>query len=211
MKLLPIALNIENKRCLLVGGGDVAARKARVLLDCDAKLQVIALNLCEELQMLSSRFEYSKRGFESNDCEGRDLIFACTNDESLNSQIAAEAAQRSIWCNIADDSETSSFHLAAVVRRGDVCIGITTYGGSPALAKHLKSEVENCVGDEYVALLELMSTRRAVLKERISDQRVRASLWRMILGSEVLDLLRSGEEREAKKKIDEMIEHMADQ
>ena len=210
MNLLPVALNVHDKRCLIVGGGSVAARKARVLLECGAKLHVVAPELCEELQPFLSQLEYSARGFEVDDVEDCDLIFACTNVAGLNAQIAEEAARRKVWCNIADDSDASTFHLAATVRRGEICIGITTNAGSPALAKNLKAEVENCIGDEYVALLELMSTHRESLKQRISDRRVRASLWRMILGSEVLDLLRSGEEREARKKIDELIEQMAD-
>jgi precorrin-2 dehydrogenase/sirohydrochlorin ferrochelatase len=192
MKLLPVALDVEGKRCLVVGGGGVAARKVRALLDCKAQVRVVAPQLRGEWQSLLSQVEYSARGYQSDDCDDCELIFACTGDRVLNARIAEDAAHCKAWCNVADDGGTSTFHLAAAVRRGEICIGITTGGGSPALAKHLKRQVENCIGDEYAALLELMSAHRAVLKTKLETQSARAAFWNGVLDSEVLSLLRAG-------------------
>src|SRR5690606_18495219 len=103
----------------------------------------------------------------------------------------------------------STLHSAATVRRDEICIGITTGGGSPALAKHLRKEVENCVGDEYSRLLQLMSARRETLKSRIEIQSERAQIWREILSAGVLELLREGKTEEAKAIIDELLEPKA--
>jgi siroheme synthase-like protein len=205
MKLLPVALDVEAKRCLVVGGGGVAVRKAHALLDCDARVHLVAPQLCAEGESLLSKIEYSARGFESDDCDSCILIFACTDDGVLNARIAEEAARRKIWCNVADDAERSAFHLAAAVRRGEICIGITTGGGSPALAKHLKKEVEDCVGDEYAALLNLMSARRTVLKKQLETQKERAAFWNDVLESEVLALLREGQTERAAMLMDSLI------
>jgi siroheme synthase-like protein len=206
MTLLPIALDVEAKRCLIVGGGAVALRKARALLDCKASVHLIAPQLSEESKSLLAQVEYSARGFENADCEGCTLIFACTNDPALNARIAEEAVRRNIWCNIADDAERSSFHLAAAVRRGAICVGITTGGGSPALAKHLKREVEDRIGNEYAELLELMSARRDDLKTKLESQSARAKFWNDVLKSEVLALLRTGQTAQAVTLMDSLIE-----
>lgn len=206
MKLLPLALNVENRKCLVVGGGQVAARKARVLLDCGARVHVVAPNLCDDFHELLSHAQYSPRLFQSDDCNDCTLVFACTDNRETNSQIARAAEQRNLWCNIADDAGASTFHLAAAVRRGEICVGVTTSGASPALSKHLKGAIENCIGDEYAQLLELMSVRREVLKSEIENQSERAGFWREVLNSEVLALLRNGERERAEHLIDELMQ-----
>jgi siroheme synthase-like protein len=206
MKLLPVALNVEKKRCLVVGGGAVATRKVRALLECGAEIKVVAPQIAEELKALLPQIEYSRRRYQSDDCDNCELVFACTDDGVLNAQIAADAAQRKVWSNIADDSAASRFHLAATVRRGEICIGISTGGGSPALSRHLKKQVEDCIGDEYALLLEMVSTRRDRLKQEIGNQAERATFWRTLLKSEVLALLRAGAREEAEELIEQLLD-----
>jgi siroheme synthase-like protein len=205
MKLLPVALNVENKRCLVVGGGGVATRKVRALLECGAKVAVVAPQVTEDLKASLPPVEYSERGYQSDDCDNCELVFACTDDAVLNARIARDAASRNVWCNVADDSDASTFHLAAAVRRGEICIGISTGGGSPALAKHLRKQVVEWVGVVYALLLEMMSTRRERLKHEITSQAGRAEFWRAVLESEVLTFLRQGKREAAEALVEQLL------
>jgi len=241
MKFLPVALNVQGKRCLIVGGGAVARRKAESLLECGAKVRVIAPQLCDEFEALlevvsvvhspspparrapasqgegsqlssplgggrvgaaPASLEYSGRAFTSGDCNGHTLVFACTDSRELNAAIAKEARSLGIWCNVADDADASDFHVAAAVHRGDICVGITTGGGSPALSRHLKSKVQEAIGPEYSELLEIMSARRDALSRSTPGQKQRAVIWRAILESAALELLRSGRREAAEAVID---------
>ena len=160
MPLLPINLNVKNAACLVVGGGKVAHRKCAALLECDALVTVVAPQLHAAFASLPIRFEHHQRVFLPHDCEGKRLIFACTNNNAVNLQVAKISLQAGIWCNVCDNAKKSTFHSAASVRQGDITIGIATNGQSPALARHLKSTIERCIGPEYGELTTLIAKYR---------------------------------------------------
>lgn len=214
MPLLPVALNVENKRCLVVGGGTVAERKTRALLECGALVTIVSPALTQGLHELKARIEWRAQAYSSGalhecSCDGFALVFACTNRREINAQVARDAGENNVWCNIADDSQNSDFHTAATVRRGAICIAITSGGGSPALSRHLKTRVETAIGDEYAALLEMMSTRRLDLQQGETQggetQGKRAELWRALLRSDALDLLRSDNREQAEALVDGLV------
>lgn len=204
MKLLPVALNLEGKRVLVVGGGAVAERKARACVECGAQVRVIAPELCAEFAALAGRFEYEKRRYAVGDCAGSALVFAATDQRAVNAQVQAEAREAGAWCSVADDPHGSDLHGAATVQRGAITVGITTGGGSPALARHLKERVAAAIGPEYETLLELLAARRGS-EARTGDQAERADRWRAVLKGEVLELLRAGQTDEAARKLDEIL------
>lgn len=208
MMLLPVALNLAGKSTLVVGGGNVAARKVLSLLECGARVTLISPALNADLEDLCARLKYFERPWQSGDASLDDfaLIFACTDDRETNAQIVREARAANIWCNLADDAASSDFHGAATVRRGDICIGITSGGGSPALSRALKAQIEKCVGVEWSILLEMVGARRQMLDESVATQPARAEIWRAILSSSVFTLLKSGDRAAAQKLIDELME-----
>jgi len=206
VKLLPIALNVQDKRCLVVGGGTVAARKAQSLVECGARVVVIAPAVGATFSTTEPRIIHVPRPYAAGDGAGFALIFACTDDKEVNAAVAREAAERGVLCNVADDAAASDFHAAAAVRRGDICIGITTSGGSPALARHLKARVEESVGAEFEQLLDVMSARRAAVKRDGGQQDNRAAAWNAVLESDVLELLKAGERERAEALVDELLQ-----
>lgn len=208
MKLLPVALRVEGAPILVVGGGTIATRKVLSLLECGACVTVVAPELGSGLQAVRSQFKYFERGFEAGDLESCSLVFACTNDAALNSHIAELAREKGLWCQVASDADRSTLHSAAVVRRDKICIGVTTGGGSPALSKLLREEIEKCIGPEYAQLLGWMDEQRGKLKEDLRTQSERAQLWRAVLESEVLSLLREGKEEEARDIYRSAIENL---
>lgn len=207
--LLPIALNIQDAPCLVVGGGEIGARKVRSLLDCGARVHVVSPQLCDSLETMRAEnehsFEYSKRVFECHDCEKMRLVFACTNSRTINDEIARASQFFNVLCNVADEPGDSDFANMATVRRGEITIAISTAGGSPALSKRLKTEIENAVGDEYAQLLKLMSEGRAFLNRDETSQSERAAMWNRVLDSDVLELLRRGETEAAQQRVDEVM------
>ncbi len=205
-KLLPVALDVSGRACLIVGGGAVAARKAASLVECHATVTIIAPELCEALASLIEKraCKYLQRAFAAGDTSDFDLVFACTDARSVNAKIAREAKLNGAWCNLADDSAESDFHGAATIRRGEICIGISSSGGSPALSRHLKAEIEGVIGAEYAHLLRWMSEQRAEMK-MLGEQKQRAELWRAILESDILSLLKAGEVESARAEFEKMV------
>jgi siroheme synthase-like protein len=186
--------------------GVVATRKATSLLECGAHVSVIAPELCHTFAPLRGQIEYSERAFQSGDCNGCDIVFACTDRREVNAAVAAEAHSHRIWCNIADDPHGSDLHTVATVRRGPICIGISTGAASPVLARHVKEEISTVIGDEYAQLLQIVSEAQSVReaspegeKSPEGENSGRGDVWRAILATNVLPLLRAGQNDEAKK------------
>ncbi len=194
--MLPVALNLANRRVLIVGGGAVAARKAAACLDAGAQVSIVAPALIENFP---APVEHLARSYQRGDCANYDLVFAATNSSHVNRQIGEEARSNKIWCNIADDPEASDFHTQSVVRRGQIEIGVSTGRLSPVLARHLRERIEAVVGPGYDALQTLASEIEVPLAKR-------GEFWRAVLNSEVLDLLRAGKDETARARLGELLE-----
>jgi precorrin-2 dehydrogenase/sirohydrochlorin ferrochelatase len=143
-------LDLEGRRCLVVGGGTVGLEKARGLLECGAVVTVVAPQLEPELQALPVRWR--RKRYEPADLEGNFLVVAATSNRTLNGRIFGNAEARSLLCNVVDTPELCSFILPAVFRRDPIAIAVSTGGASPALAKRLRDELGAQVDEEHVAL-----------------------------------------------------------
>ena len=162
MKYYPIFLDIRGKKCVVVGGGEVAARKAERLIDCGAEVLVISPKLTPELAALKEKNVISHIAFEySGDLiDKAALIIGATDDEETNARISSDARSKDIPVNIVDDPNRCDFILPALVQRGDLAITIGTGGKSPALARHLREELEAKYGSEYEMLLNILGNLR---------------------------------------------------
>ena len=205
MKLLPVALDVRGRACLVVGGGPVGARKLQSLLECQADATLISPDLCDTARALCGRCKYLQRAWQSGDCAGFSIIWACTPSSEVNQAVAREARELGAWCGISGAGEGGDLLGAAAVYRGEVCVGISTGGASPALARHLKQRVEAAIGNEYETLLGWMSEARGELKTRLEEQGERAEVWRQVLASDVLELLRKGQSGEARARFESIV------
>ena len=208
MRLLPVSLNVSERRCVIFGGGAVSARKAQSLHECGAEVIVIAPQWSDDWHDLQSQIQCETRVYAPGDCAGASLVFACTDNRAVNQQIADEARESGIWCNVADAPATSDFHSAATVRRGDIAISIATGGSFPALARHLRQKIESAIGPEYEELLEILAERRAALPSKLAEQSERAEFWREILNGPALHLLREGKRAEAEQMIHNLFDSL---
>lgn len=155
----PINLNLDGRRCLLIGGGRIATRKAEQLLACGAELTVIAPELTDELRSLP--VTVLERHYRAGDLAGFRLVVTATADPIVDQQIFDEAERLGIWVNSADDPQRCSFTLPAVVRRGDVMVTASTGGTSPALSTWLRQQLSGIIGEEFALIATELSAERA--------------------------------------------------
>ena len=144
----PVVLRLAGRRCVVIGGGEVARRKVARLLAAGARVQVIAPHLHPEL-LARPGIELICRPFLPDDLHGAFLVFAATNDRCVNATVAAAARQQGVPVNIADDPEESDFHLPAILQRGDLLLAISSGGGSPAFATELRDHLATKIGLEW--------------------------------------------------------------
>jgi precorrin-2 dehydrogenase / sirohydrochlorin ferrochelatase len=179
MRYLPIAVDLEGRACVVVGGGEVAARKVETLLDAGARVTVIAPHLCQEIEVREGReprLRVERRPYRSGDLDGAVLAFAATDAPDVHREIAVEAAERRVWLNAADDPESCSFLMPAVIERGPVAIAVGTGGASPALARRVRDEVAACIGVEYGEAASYLGELRRRFRGGAARQRAFARL-----------------------------------
>lgn len=196
--LYPVNLVIEGRRCLVVGGGVVAAHKAAGLLACGAQVHVVALAAGAEMKALSG-VVIEERAYRRGEVRGYRLAIAATGDTEVNAAVSADGEETGVWVNAADDVDNCSFTLPAVVRRGPVMVAVSTGGHSPALARWLKERVAESFGPEYEVLAELLSAERDAI--RSSGRSTEGLNWQSALESDMLELIRTGKVREAKERL----------
>jgi len=197
----PIALDVQGRRAVVVGGGSVARRKIETLLECGAGVLVVAPAVDAAVAAMADegRIELLRRAYEPEDLEGAFLVIAATDSPALNAEIAAEARGRGALANSVDPPEASDFLVASGVRRGDLTLGVFTGGSSPALARRIREQLEAQFGPEYAELAALLGRLRPDVAAALPTDRERARVWHRILDSDVLDLLRAGRTEDAEK------------
>ena len=204
MRYYPVHLDIQNRNCLVVGGGSVGTRKVITLLSCGAAVTVISPQASEELQELATigSITLRKRGYRSADLDGIFLVIGATDDETLNRQISTAAESRNILCNIADRPAVCSFILPSIVHRGDLVITISTSGKSPAFAKKLRKDLERQFGDEYANLLELMGAIRDKLLRQAHEPEAHKHLFNQLIDRGLLEMIREGRKEDINRLLE---------
>ncbi len=156
--LYPIFLNLDGKRCVVVGGGEVADRKARKLLQAKAKVVVISPEVKPELASMAA--EVRRRPYREGDLEGAFLVFAATDRRDVNAAVAREARARGVPVNVADNPTEGDFALPSTLRRGRLQVAVSTGGASPTLARRIRRELEDAFGFEWAGVVEELSRAR---------------------------------------------------
>jgi precorrin-2 dehydrogenase/sirohydrochlorin ferrochelatase len=196
----PICLNITNKRCVIVGGGEVGARKAEGLAVCGAQVVVLSRELTPPLEKMKQegRIDHIDNDYAASYLSGALMVIGATDSAEINQKIAADAGALGIMVNIADDPGQSDFILPAVVRQGDLVISVSTGGKSPALARKLRAELEASFGQEYSTLLDIMGKVRKERLARGCPAEENKRIFTAIVNSDILDHIRKGNPDEVK-------------
>jgi len=179
MLLFPAFLKLARRRCLVVGGGRVAAEKIDGLLRTGAEVCVVAPSATRRIRAWAraGTIRWEARRFRSSDLAGVFLIVAATSSPALHTQIYKQAKRQGVLCNVVDDPENCDFYYGALVRRGSLQIAISTGGLSPALAQRLRKRLEKEFGSEYEEWLkEIGAARQQFLAKPVSTKRQKALL-----------------------------------
>jgi precorrin-2 dehydrogenase/sirohydrochlorin ferrochelatase len=193
VKTYPInVIGLEQRHSVVIGGGNVAARKVAGLLEAGARVTVISPALAPELKTLA---EAGRVVFIGRDLAGAFLVIAATDEPAVNRAVWQEAEQIGCLVNVVDDPAHSNFIVPAVVRRGDVSVAVSTGGASPALARHLRERLETLVGPDYGELADLLAELRPQLLSRFESGEARLAVALRLIDSELPGILRqSGRE-----------------
>lgn len=169
--LLPIFLKLEEKPCLVVGGGKVARQKVQQLLESKASVTVIAPDAGRSIQVLAKTgvIELLSRRYKSGDVGGYSLVIGATDHETTNEQVFREALRRGIPVDIVDQPERRTFYMAAIHQEGDLKIAVSTNGKSPALGQLIRNKIKEEFGQEYGGLLDKLGQDRQKIMDTISD------------------------------------------
>jgi precorrin-2 dehydrogenase/sirohydrochlorin ferrochelatase len=207
MKTYPIFAVIEDKPCLVVGGGAVGERKVQDLLAAGAQVTVVSRTLTSALADLASRgkIAYLAQDFDETQVAGMALVMAATDDPEVNARVSAAAQDRGIWVNVADDPEHCTFIVPAQVKRGELTLAISTGGASPALARKLREELQLHFGPEYGLYLDLLRrVRTRLLTERRADSD-NAELFQRLVRSPLKDAVAIGDRARVLKVLHEVM------
>jgi precorrin-2 dehydrogenase / sirohydrochlorin ferrochelatase len=212
----PIMMNLSGRRCLIVGGGPIAERKLRSLLQAGALVTLVSTEFTagiKELEIRSSvvlmRQPYEPAVWKDQN-EGRfTLVIAATNQVDVNRQIALDANACGNLVNVVDQPEISSFILPSVVRRGKLVITVSTGGASPSAARKIAKEIDNAYGDEYETYLDFLSETRLLIQNSVKDKQARQRLFKEMLAWDLRSLIREGTFESWKEKFNIALQRAA--
>lgn len=186
----PIYLDIKNKPVLVIGGGKVAAEKLAGLYAAEASVTIVSPALLDEVRayVASGWATHLQRPWQESDLDSDwVIVMVATDDGAVNAAVAAGCRERRIWVNAADDPKNCTFILPAVVRKGNITIGISTAGSSPALARRLREEISLYLTDELEALADLLAEVRQDLRQM--GLRVDGETWQRAITPDLRWLL----------------------
>jgi len=193
MRYYPIYADISKKRCVVVGGGEVAWRKVERLMECGADVVVIGTELVGNLALLvrEGKVRHIPDEYKKEYITDAWLVIGATDCDDVNGAVCLDSRALKIPVNIVDDPEQCDFILPSVYRRGDLAMAISTGGKSPALAKMIRKELERCYGPEYQVLLDIMGTLRKEIIARGNPSDENKRIFEAILNTDILHQIRN--------------------
>lgn len=207
----PVSLNLRGKTCVLVGGGAVAVRKIAGLLQTGASIVVMSPTLDESLRQREARedLHWLKQRWSPGSLLplAPSLVFAATDDSVVNREVAEEARQLGALVNLADEGQAGDFANMAVLRRPPLLVALDSNGASPALVRWLRDRIAGCVRQEHATLARWLGELRPGLPALLPQQERRQAFYREVLESDVLALLGSDREEEARSLMNSMLEN----
>ncbi len=169
MKLYPVMINIEGKKAVVIGGGSVAFRKVKDLLECGAAVTIIAPEIHDEIAHLadsqSGKINIIKREYRAGDCEGALIVFSATDDENVNRHVYSEASDKNILINAVDDPPNCSFFMPSWFSRNGLIVAVSTSGISPSLSARIRRDLERSIPESVDDSLAALQQARKIIRE----------------------------------------------
>ena len=188
MENFPIFLNLKKKSVLVIGGGDIALRKVKLLIKVKPEIKIIANRFCEELECLakSNSIKLIKKSFVEADIVNPMIIIAATNNIKLNKTLSLLAKKKNILINVVDQPSLCTFTMGSIIERDSLVIAISSAGKAPVLARKIREKIEILVPQGYSKLVEYAGNLRAMIKEKIKLVSKRRFFWEQFFESEII-------------------------
>lgn len=186
MSYFPFFMEGESQRVLIVGGGEVALRKAMLCEEYGMQIMIVADEVCDQLEQFVKEkgISLQRRVFSTEDIMGVTAVIAATNDSELNHKVAMESKAKNLLVNVVDAPADCNFIMPAVIHKKDITVAISTGGKSPAAASFLKQELKRAIPKHFDRLVESLYNSREYVKEQLKDQesRKKAFDWMLVIG-----------------------------
>ncbi|MDI6524036.1 siroheme synthase CysG [Pseudomonas otitidis] len=207
MDFLPLFHNLQGRHVLVVGGGEIALRKARLLTDAGACLRVVAPEIDSQLVALVEQSQglVHRRGYASGDLEGAVLVIAATDDEPLNAQISRDAQARGVPVNVVDAPALCSVIFPAIVDRSPLIVAVSSAGDAPVLARLIRAKIETWIPSAYGQLAGLAKRFRQQVKQLFPDVQQRRVFWEDVFQGAIAERVLSGRPAEAERMLAERV------
>ena len=199
----PIYIDIEDRNVVIVGGGNVCARKAETMMKYGARVTIVSPEFTAEMEQWARDgvLAIRRKEYEEKDLDGASMVIASTDDQCVNGRVARDCRRRKIPVNVVDVTHLCEFIVPAIVERGSIQIAVSTGGKSPALARTLKEDLQKFVGPEYDEINQVLGTLRKGAKKTLPTDVDRKRFFDAIIAEGVIEMVRDGRRREAYEMI----------
>jgi len=204
----PIFIDVEDRDIVIIGGGEVCARKAETMMRYGARVTIVSPQFTPEIEQWGAdgKLTLRRKRYESADLDGASIVIASTDDTSVNEQVAADSRARKVPVNVVDVTPLCEFIVPAIIEKGSVTIAVSTGGKSPALARTLKEDLLRTIGPEYAEVNDLLGTLRDGAKQVLPTDADRKRYFDSLIAAGILDMLRNGRREEAYATVRRMCE-----
>ncbi len=202
-KYYPVSLDMTDKRCVIIGGGAVAERKAQRLIECGAQVTIVSRTLTPLLEdrKKANTLEHIDTDYEKKTLRGAFLVISATDRDEVNAQVSQDALSLGMLVNIVDDPDRCNFILPSLVQQGDLSIAISTGGKSPALARKIKEDLQQQYGPEFRTLIGIMGSLRKKILAQGHAAEANKAVFEALVHSDMLQAIREGNRGKVKKII----------
>ncbi|CAN4275491.1 CysG Uroporphyrinogen-III methylase [Methylophilaceae bacterium] len=207
MQALPIFMNISQRLCVVIGAGEVAARKVTMLLRAQASVTVYAPEICPTLADLveAGRIRYQQARFADQQLSGACLVIAATNDLQVNTAVSLAAKANNIPVNVVDAPALCTFTMASIVERSPIVIAISSEGNAPVLARYLRSKIETMLPAGYGRIAAIAGEFRDKVKSKYATSQARRIFWEGVLQGPIVERILAGQEAAARIGLDQLL------
>jgi uroporphyrin-III C-methyltransferase / precorrin-2 dehydrogenase / sirohydrochlorin ferrochelatase len=207
MQALPIFFNIINRHCVVIGGGDVAARKVTMLLKAHAAVTLYSPEICAELREMANagRISHVQTSFEESQLKNACLVIAATNDAAVNVAVSVAAKAQNIPVNVVDAPDLCTFTMGSIIDRSPVVIAISSEGNAPVLARYIRTKIETMLPAAYGRIATIAGEFREQVKVKFATTQLRRRFWEGVLQGPMVERVLSGQEQAARELLQNIL------
>jgi len=208
MQALPIFINITNRLCVVVGGGDVATRKVSMLLKANAAITLVSPEICPELTALANdgKIKCIQSNYHKQQLEGACLVVAATDDMSVNQAVSIDSKALGIPVNVVDAPDLCTFTMGSIIERSPVVIAVSSEGNAPVLARYIRTKIETMLPAGYGRIAGIAGEFRDKVKAKFTTTQARRRFWEDVLQGPLVERVLSGQEQSARALLQDLID-----